>query len=105
MNLNKMVTIQKRGQTQDSAGQRRDTWQKVADVWASVRPVSGRNFFAASGERADVSHEIILRHGPTVKAGDRIMLGARTFEVVRPFNVDERDRYLKLMATENAAAA
>jgi SPP1 family predicted phage head-tail adaptor len=102
MNLDKLIRIERRGQAQDTAGEVKDTWLDSGDAWASIRPVSGREYFNASGKRAEVSHEIILRYGATVAPRDRILYRKRIFDVVSVFNVDERDRYLKLMSIEHA---
>ena len=102
MQLNHMIEIQRRGQARDTVGQLKETWKNAGRVWASIRPVSGREYFSASGERAEITHSIILRHGVTVAPRDRIKLGTRTFNVVSVLNTGERNRYLKLMSVEDA---
>ena len=102
MQLNHMIEIQRRGQARDTVGQLKETWKNAGRVWASIRPVSGREYMAASGERAEITHSIILRHGVTVAPRDRIKLGERIFDVVSVMNTGERNRYLKLMIVENA---
>lgn len=102
MNLNKLVHIQRRGHLQDTTGQTRETWQDQAEVWASIRPVSGREYYAASGERGEVTHEILLRFGVTLAPKDRITFDGRVFDIVSVFNLNERDRYLKAMGKEDA---
>jgi SPP1 family predicted phage head-tail adaptor len=100
MNLNTRVTIQRRGTTQDTAGQTVETWSDTGTVWGSIRPISGREYFAASGERAEVTHEIMLRYGITVAPRDRVKHGTRLFDIKSVLNVDEMSRYLKLMCVE-----
>ena len=103
MQLNHMISIERRAQQQDAAGQVRETWQRVADVWASVRPIGGREFYAASGQRAEISHEIILRHGADIQPQDRILYDGREFDVRVVLNLNEQNRYLKIMSVENAS--
>lgn len=100
MNLDKKVSVQRQTTTTDSYGQREDTWTETSTPWASIRPVSGKEYHNASGERAEVSHEIVMRHGPTVAPRDRIVYSSRTFDIRSVFNVEERGRYLKLMCRE-----
>lgn len=102
MQLDKIISILRRAETQDAAGQVRATWRPVAEVWASVRPLNGREFFAASGERAEITHEIIVRYGVDVRSKDRLEFDGRTFDVIAPVNIDERNRFYKLMGRENA---
>lgn len=96
------VTIQQQSQAQDSHGQETEVWADVETVWASVRPVSGREFFAASGERSDITHEILLRYEPTLTPRHRIVYDGRIFDVVAVLNSDERDRFLDVKAIEHA---
>lgn len=101
MNLNKRLTIEQRDTIQDSVGQTIEAWQEVDTVWGSLRPIRGREFFSASGQRAEITHEVIIRHGATVAPRDRIVSGQRVFDVQSVINIDERRRYLKLMVIEN----
>jgi SPP1 family predicted phage head-tail adaptor len=102
-NLNKLVSIQHRTEQQEPDGQPREAWHERGKAWASIRPVAGREYYSQVGPRAEVTHEIILRHGITVKPQDRVEYYGRTFDVLSVFNVEELNRYLKLMAKENAA--
>jgi SPP1 family predicted phage head-tail adaptor len=97
----KKVQIQRQGSTQDAAGQLSDMWTTQATVWASIKPVSGREYFNASGERAEVTHTIGILYGPTVAPRDRIVYGSRMFDIKSVINVDERNRELLLMCTEH----
>jgi len=102
VNLDKLITIEKRGEAQDSTGQPKETWTRQAPVWASIRPVSGREYYNASGPRAEITHEIVLRHNPKIAPRDRIVFEGRIFDVISPLNVSEQNRYTKLMSIEHA---
>ena len=104
MNLNKMITIQRRGQSQDDSGQLRETWRNEGECWANIRPISGKEYFNASGARAEITHAIFIRFGAIVAPRDRIVMENRVFDVQSVFNEYETDRYLKIMAVENADA-
>ena len=101
MNLNKLVKIRRRTTTQDAAGQVRETWQTIGEVWASLRPLSGREYYSASGERSEITHEIIIRYGLEVLSKDRLEVDGRAFDVVTPINIGEQNRYYKLIGKEN----
>jgi SPP1 family predicted phage head-tail adaptor len=101
VNLNKHVTIQRRGTGQDSVGQAEEAWGDVTTVWASIQPISGRNYFNASGERAEVTHQIMTRYGPDIAVRDRVVIDKRIFEIRAVLNMEDRDRYLQLMVTEH----
>lgn len=96
------VQIQARSTAQDAAGQPVETWTTTATVWADVRPVSGREHWPESGERAELTHEISMRYGPTVTPKHRIVFGTRTFDIEHVFVKDERDRFLDIKVVEHA---
>lgn len=113
MQLNQRVKVQRRAKMQDAAGQVKDNWKTLAEVWASVRPLGSREYFAASGQRAEITHEIMLRFGVSLRPKDRILMQVdgdsgpidRIFDVVAPMNVGERNRYLRAMSIEHADRA
>lgn len=97
----KLVSIQRRSTQQGSTGQQADVWTETAKWWASINPVAGREYFNASGERAEVTHKVEGRFGPTVAPKDRIVYGARVFDIKSVIDQEERRRYLLLMVTEH----
>lgn len=100
MNLNHRIELQSLGAGQSSTGQPNGAWSTYATVFAAVEPISGREYFNASGERAEVTHKIKLRVGPSVVPKHRALFGARVFNIRSVLNIEERGRYLQLMATE-----
>jgi len=95
-----MVVLQRRGSAQDEVGQTREVWSELRREWASIEPISGREFFAASGERAEVTHRLRVAYGSGVMARDRALSGSRIFDIRSVINVEERNRELELMCTE-----
>jgi SPP1 family predicted phage head-tail adaptor len=100
MARDKLVSIQRRGTAQDSAGQVVETWTETAKEWASIEPVSTREFFAASGERAEITHKIGMHYGVTALPRDQVVYGDRTFDIKGSMNVGERNLELRLMCSE-----
>lgn len=98
--LRNRVTIQSQSTTQDAVGQETISWTTVSTVWAQINPLSGRDYYNQSGEHADITHEIMMRHGVTVRPGDRIVYGSRNFDVNSVLTVQERDAWLKIRARE-----
>lgn len=101
MRRDKLASIERRGTAQDGAGQVIESWTEQEKAWVSIVPVSGREYFAASGERAEITHKISMAYGPTVLPRDRITWAGRTFDIRSPpLNVGGRNRELTLMCTE-----
>jgi SPP1 family predicted phage head-tail adaptor len=101
MRRDKLVTLQRRGTTQDTAGQVVETWTKIETVWATIGPITGREYFNASGERAEVTHRLSIWWGPSVAPRDRVIYGSRIFDIKSVINVKEMNRDLELMCTEH----
>ena len=99
------VTIQTRDETQDSVGQRVLTYTELTTRMAKINPVSGREYFNASGERANVSTEIRMRYDASLSVlhpDDRIVHGSVNYDIISIINMDERNRELVLMCERSA---
>jgi len=99
--LTKRVTLQAPSASADSYGATGSTWTDVADVWASIEPIQGREFFSAQQVNAEATHRIRIRYRAGVTAAMRLKYGARFFELTAPpINTGERDNELVLMCVE-----
>lgn len=104
MNRNQRVTFQTRGSGQGSTGQPSGAYTAIMTAWAAVKPISGREYFNASGERAEVTHEIDVGYCSelaSLKPKDRAVFGSRIFNIKSVLNLEERGRKLLLMCTEH----
>lgn len=71
--LRHRVTIEKSGRTQDpETGEITLGWQAMATVWATVEPLSAKEFIAAQAGQSEVTARIKMRYrgdiGPTMRA-------------------------------------
>ncbi len=95
--LDQRVTIQRRVVGVDAHGQESTTWQDVATVWASVRPVPGRDLLAAGQPQATFDATVRIRYRDDVRATDRLAWGTRTLELVgEPVDIDGQRHTLEL---------
>ena len=100
--MRQQVTIQAYRKSRDSYGAEVETWTDLhTGVWASVEPLIGREYMAAKQLTADVSHKIRIRYIKGLSPEMRIVWGTRYFEIVSIINVQERNRELVIMATED----
>lgn len=84
--LNRRITVQKRAQGQDDAGQPIDVWVDVAKVWSWVKTQNG---MAATGQTASQSgvamsvnsYSFRVRYRPTVTDDMRVLYGGMAFDV------------------------
>lgn len=80
--------------------QRMPEWKQVAELWAAVSPLSGREFFESQKAQSSVSHRIMCRFLPGIKSTQEIRWKGRRFGINSVTNMDERDAWLEIMAVE-----
>ena len=79
--LNQRAAIQAKTLTPDGGGGYSESWDVVANVWVSVAPNSGGDVFGPDQTESRVRHRISLRRTNAVAAGQRVVVGARTFRI------------------------
>lgn len=95
------VEFERRGLTQDSVGQQIDTWESIGSAMVSIDPIRGREYYNASGEKADITHEIRCRAQDfRLYPRDRVIYGDRHFDIKSAIDISERGREWLLMVTE-----
>lgn len=75
-------------------------WEDVKALWASVKPLSGREFCAAEQSQSEVTHKIDCRYTPGLTTDLRIRLGSRRFEIISIIDWEERHESLLIMCRE-----
>lgn len=102
--LRHRVTIQAEQRSDDGyGGSSLPTWSTVATVWAEVKPLKGREQLHGQQLEGRVTHRIIMRYRAGVTAANRLLFGTRAFNIRSVVNVDERGRWLEIMAEEGVA--
>ena len=72
--LRHQVIIQRPDYTQDPVtGEMTPSWIEVAKTWASVEPLSTREFVAAAANQSKVSARIVIRYRIGIDATMRIL--------------------------------
>jgi SPP1 family predicted phage head-tail adaptor len=96
------ITIQKLQDppARNSSGGVIETWEDFATVFASVNPISGREYFAAQAAQAATTHHIDMWWISGVTSDMRIKFGKRIFEIESIVNVNELNRELNLLCVE-----
>lgn len=79
--LNRLVTIQQPGTTQDEAGQPIPGWTTLATVWANIRHLSGVETIKADAPTSVVKASIRIRRRTDVTAAMRVVHGSTTYEI------------------------
>lgn len=100
--LRHRVYLQAKSVTRDSFGGETIAWttKTPRPIWASIEPLSVREFFASQELRSQVTHRIVIRYYAGVKTEWRVLWGSRQFNIVSIINPDERNKEMILLCTE-----
>lgn len=58
------------------------SWATVANVWAQISPLSGREFIAASAEQSEVQGKIVIRYRDGVTASNRVVYRGMFYNIL-----------------------
>ena len=99
--LRHVISIQQQTTTQDSYGEAVNTWTDVyASIYASVDPISGKEFFSGEKFNMEISHKIRIRYKTGILPKMRVKFGSRYFDITNIINWQERSIELQLMCKE-----
>lgn len=79
--LRHRVLIQEQVTTRDSDGIAQTAWVDVATVWASVEPLSAREFIQSGQTQAAVTARITIRHRPGMRPSMRLVHRGEVFNI------------------------
>ena len=99
--LRHKITIQEYTASRDSFGAEVEGWSDKASVFASVTPMSGKEYFASQQLNAEVTTKITIRYLAGITPKMRVMFGNRIFEILSVLNFEERKIELNLMCKES----
>lgn len=71
--LNQLITLQRRVEARNDAGEVTWTWQDWETVWAAVEPLRSRELFSAQQVQSQSTLLVRIRHLSGVKATMRIV--------------------------------
>lgn len=97
--LRRRASLQRKSVSQDSYGAEVVSWAEFAAVWAAVRPLQGREFWASQGEQGEATTEITIRYLAGVQVEDRVVAEGRTYDI-EAVTWDERQREMVLVGRE-----
>lgn len=81
--LRHRITIKKLAVTQDSTtGEMTEGWTTFDTVWASVEPLSVKEFIAAAATQSQIAARIIIRPLTGILPSMRVVHGSRTYNII-----------------------
>lgn len=98
--LRHRLALQQETVTPDGSGGYTQSWQNVADLWAEILPISGKERLFAGQMQAEISHKITIRFRTGIVAGMRLLYDSRAFNIRAILNPKENDEVLELWVDE-----
>ncbi len=101
--LRHRVEVQEVTEVSDGRGGLTRTWATIADgaLWASVDPLTGREFFEAQRVDSEVSLKVRMRYDDRVTASHRIRHDGRDLQIVSVLNQKDINKSMVLMCKED----
>lgn len=108
--LNRRITIQRRSAGLDAYGQPSLGWTEIAEVWANIKPIGGREKLRAMAFESTLTHTVLVRYQaslvPEVEAdGWQILYGSRIFNISSAMDYEDQRRYIVFDCIETGADA
>jgi len=95
------ITFQEPVKTPDGYKGHTVQWQDVVTVWASVEPLSGREYFYSHQIKAEVTHRVRIRYRTDITIKMRAKLSEdRALEIESILDLKERRETLEILCRE-----
>ena len=98
--MNKLIQIQAKSKDQDAAGQPLEVFVLVADLWAEINPLIGKELLLAGEIGSEVTHNVTIRYKPNIRPDQRIIYKNRIFEIIYVINKNEDNEFMYLKCKE-----
>ena len=79
--MTERITFQQRSVTKNGLGEEVVTWADVATVWAEVRPLRGREFYAANQTQQVVDVRFVIRKRSGLTVDQRLLWKSTPYDI------------------------
>lgn len=84
----------------DALGQEVEKLEVQKTVWASIEPLSGKEYFSTKQINSEATVKITIRYIESLLPHWVVQFGQRVFNIEAIINLEERNRYLQLLCSE-----
>lgn len=85
---------------EDELGQSDIQWTELKTVWAAIKTMQGREYFAAAASRSENTVRFIIRYVEGINSSMRINFKSQVYEIISVINDDEANKTLTIIAKE-----
>lgn len=100
--LRHRVEVHRMGLGTDDGYRVRSAWEKIADRWAEVIPLSGDERMRDGGVMSEQRYRVRMRGNVDVRTADQIVWRGLTIELLSVVDVDGRGRVLECEGIQHA---
>lgn len=99
--LRHKIALQAQTNAQDPVtGEMVRTWATVAETWAQIVPMSGREFIAAAAEQSEVQGRMVIRYRDGVDASMRVLYRGMYYNILAVLpDMESGKEHLTLMTS------
>ena len=98
--MRQRITFQEEVKTADGHKGHTLAWRDLVSVWASVEPLSGREFFYSQQIKAEVTHRVKIRYREDITVKMRIKHRDRNLMIESILDKKERREELEIFCRE-----
>jgi SPP1 family predicted phage head-tail adaptor len=98
--LKNRITFLKPTNLQNGTGENVSSFEEYITVWASVVPVTGKEYIESQKLRAETTYKIATRYISGITTDMKIKYGEKEFEIVSVLNLNERNTELQIVCFE-----
>jgi SPP1 family predicted phage head-tail adaptor len=98
--LNQRATIASKTFASDGGGGFDDGWSTIATAWVRIEPKSGTDAFGPDRNESQTRHRLTLRRNADIAAGQRVILGPRTLEILSVLDEGPHAQIMALICEE-----
>jgi SPP1 family predicted phage head-tail adaptor len=96
-NLRHRVQTERLSTAPDGGGGYVESWVPIAQVWAQVEALSGREYWQAMQVQSEARYRLRLRYQADLTAADRIVCGGAVLNIEHVADPDGRRRELEVL--------
>lgn len=98
--LRHRVTVQEAVKTPDGHKGFTVSWRDLFTAWASVKPLSGREYFTAHQMAAEITHRVKIRYRQEITVKMRIKHEDRVLNIESIIDLEEKHLVLEILCRE-----
>jgi len=94
------IVIQRPVEQQNEFGEAITSWKDIAEVWAIVEPLQGREYFASQQLQSEVTTRFTIRYVSNLNTKMRLKWQDQVYDIQEIINSKGINRVLQLLAKE-----